>query len=57
MTRLLTEQELRRKSQWELERLKNLIKPQNHYFLTYKKSLQRSAWNTKNVNETFTGEY
>jgi len=57
MTRLLIEQKLRRKSQWELERLKNLIKPQNHYFLTYKKNLQRSAWNTKNVNETFTGEY
>ena len=55
MTRLLTEQDLRGKSRLELD-LKHLIKPQNHCFLTYKKSMQRSLWNTKNVNETLTGE-
>src|SRR5438093_12925160 len=33
-------------------RLKNLIKLPNHYFLTYKKRIQRSLWNIKNVNKT-----
>jgi len=35
--------------------LKNLTKPQHHYFLIYKKRMQCSLWNIKSVNETLTG--